>query len=72
MSNSYHKGQHVQWSWGGGSASGKIDERFERRVKRTLKSSEIVRNGSKDGPAYLVVQSDGDKVIKLGSELSSA
>ena len=72
MSNSYRKGQHVQWSWGNGSGTGKVAERFERHVKRTLQGSEIVRNGSEDDPAYLIEQEDGHKVLKLGSELSAA
>ncbi len=70
--NSFRQGQKVRWQWGGGSADGKIVERFERRVQRTLKGSKIVRNGSKSNPAYLVEQSDGDKVLKLGSELDEA
>lgn len=70
--NSFREGQKVCWQWGAGAADGKIVERFERRVQRTLKGSKIVRNGSKDDPAYLVEQSDGDKVLKLGSELDEA
>ncbi len=66
---SFSKGQTVKWHWGSGEASGKIDERFDRRVQRTLKGSKIVRNGSKENPAYLIEQEDGDKVLKLGSEL---
>jgi len=46
-----------------------IAERFERRVQRTLKGSRIVRNGSKANPAYLIDQDDGNRVLKLGSEL---
>lgn len=71
-SNSYRKGQSVSWKWGGGTASGKVADRFERSVTRTLKGSEITRNGSKDDPAYLLEQQDGDRVIKLGSELAAA
>lgn len=71
MSNSFQKGQNVQWNWGNGSASGKVRERFERKVQRTLKGSKIVRKGSRDNPAYLIEQEDGDKVLKLGSELDA-
>ena len=59
-SNSYRVGQAVTWKWGDGEAEGKIEERFEREVTRTIKGSEITRKG------------DGDKVLKLGSELGSA
>lgn len=68
-SNSFQSGQYVQWDWGNGTASGQIEERFEREVTRTLKGSEITRKGDDDDPAYLIKQDDGDKVLKLGSEL---
>lgn len=70
MANAYGKGDKVSWHWGSGTAQGKVDDRFERRVQRTLKGTKVVKNGTKDNPAYLIVQSDGDKVLKRGSELS--
>jgi hypothetical protein len=71
-SRSFHKGQTVHWNWGSGTAEGKVAERFERRVQRTLKGSKIVRNGSSANPAYLIEQDDGAKVLKLGSELTAS
>ena len=47
-SNSFRTDQYVQWSWGSGTAKGQIKERFEREVTRTLKGSEITRDGSED------------------------
>ena len=41
------------------------------RVERTLKGSKIVRNGTEEAPAYLIVQDDGDKVLKLHTELDA-
>ncbi len=70
MANAYRKGEAVSWHWGSGTAHGKVDEKFERRVQRTLKGAKVVKNGTTDNPAYLIVQSDGDKVLKRGSELS--
>ncbi|RIV85725.1 DUF2945 domain-containing protein [Aurantiacibacter zhengii] len=70
-SNSFQSGQYVQWDWGNGTASGQIEDRFEREVTRTLQGSEITRNGEEDNPAYLIKQEDGDKVLKLGSELEA-
>lgn len=70
MSNSYHPGQEVEWNWGNGTGDGRVMERFERKVRRTLQGAEITRNGSRDNPAYLIKQDDGDKVLKLGSELN--
>ncbi|ANY20164.1 hypothetical protein A6F68_01651 [Tsuneonella dongtanensis] len=61
----------MRWQWGGGHAEGRVAERFERRVQRTLKGSKIVRNGSEENPAYLVEQDDGSKALKLGSELEA-
>lgn len=64
-------GQRVTWHWGSGTAEGKIAERFERDVSRTIKGSKITRHGSKDNPAFLIEQDDGGKVLKLASELSA-
>ncbi|MFL0412616.1 DUF2945 domain-containing protein [uncultured Sphingomonas sp.] len=69
MANSIHKGDKVSWHWGSGTAHGKVEERFERRVQRTLKGAKVVKNGTKDNPAFLIAQEDGAKVLKRGSEL---
>lgn len=71
-SNSFQTNQYVEWNWGSGTACGQIEERFEREVSRTIKGNEVTRDGSEDNPAYLIKQDDGDKVLKLGSELSAA
>lgn len=68
---SFRSGQHVTWNWGNGTAKGQIAERFERKVTRTLKGSEVTREGSAEDPAYLIRQNDGDEVLKLGSELNA-
>ena len=70
-SNSFQTNQHIQWDWGNGTGKGQIKERFEREVTRTLKGSEVTRDGSEDNPAYLIKQEDGDEVLKLGSELEA-
>jgi len=72
MSNKFREGQKVKWNWGNGEGTGKVEERFERRVHRTFKGSKIVKNGTEDNPAYVIEQEDGDKVLKRGSELSPA
>ena len=68
----FRAGQAVRWQWSGNTAAGKVVQRFERRVQRTIKGSRIVRNGSADDPAYLIEQGDGDRVLKLGSELTAS
>ena len=67
--NSFQTNQYVEWDWGNGTAKGQITDRFERKVKRTLKGSEVTRDGDSDNPAYLIKQDDGDEVLKLGSEI---
>jgi len=63
------KGDKVMWRWGKGQATGKIESIFPRKVKRTIKGAAIVRNGTKENPALLIKQDDGDKVLKLKSEI---
>ncbi len=63
------KGDNVNWNGGKGKAEGKIKEEFDKPVKRKIKGTEVKRNASKDDPAYLIEQEDGDKVLKSGSEL---
>ena len=72
MSDTFRKGQKVTWAWGEGTATGTITERYTRKVTRTIKGSQITRNGDKDNPAYLIEQEDGDEVLKLASELKAA
>ena len=62
-------GSAVNWKFGAGEASGKVLELFERRVSRTIKGKRITRNGTPDNPAVLIEQADGDRVLKLSSEL---
>ena len=66
----YRKGTEVSWSWGSGTATGKVQETFTEKVTRTIKGTEVTRNASDDEPAYLVEQEDGDRVLKSESELS--
>ena len=71
MSDSFRKGARVRWNWGRGSGEGKVIERFERRVSRTIAGRRITRVGTAENPAYLIGQEDGGKVLKRGSELRS-
>lgn len=69
---SYGKGDQVSWAWSNGRGTGKVTETFTRKVTRTLKGSEITRNGTHDDPALLIEQDDGDEVLKLSSEVDAA
>ncbi|NSX54010.1 DUF2945 domain-containing protein [Parasulfitobacter algicola] len=66
----YSKGDTVKWNWGNGTGQGEIVEKYTSDITKTLKGTEVTRNASKDDPAYLVEQNDGDQVLKSGSELS--
>jgi hypothetical protein len=65
-------GTPVTWSWGNGTAEGKVTEIHHDKITRTLGGSEITRNGSDDDPALLIEQEDGTEVLKLRSEVERA
>lgn len=69
---SYKKGAKVEWNWGNGKACGTVKEVHTEKISKTIKGSEITRNGSEDNPAYYIEQADGDHVLKLESELGKA
>jgi len=65
-------GSEVSWSWGNGSASGKVTEVHHDTVERQIKGEKIKRKGSDDDPAYVIEQEDGTRVLKLKSELDQS
>jgi len=69
MSKTYQTNTKVQWDWGNGVAEGYIREVFRESVTKTIKGTEVKRNGSEDDPAYLIEQKDGGNVLKLHSEI---
>lgn len=66
------KGTKVKWNWGSGTASGKVIETHAEEVHKTIKGSKITRKGEKGNKALLIEQEDGDKVLKLESEVERA
>ena len=68
----FRQGSAVKWKFGAGEATGTVLEVIEKRVSRTLKGKRITRNGTSDNPAVLLEQADGDRVLKLSSELERA
>jgi hypothetical protein len=68
----YRKGTKVEWKWGNGKGTGKVAESFTEKVTRTIKGEKITCGASKDDPAYLIEQEDGDRVLKGHSELKKA
>lgn len=65
-------GDKVEWSWGNGTAEGKVADTHTTKITRTIKGSEVTRKGSDDDPALEIKQDDGTKVLKLASEVSKA
>lgn len=68
----FDTGTEVQWNWGNGTGTGTITKRYTSDVTKTLKGTKVTRKASKDNPAYLIAQEDGDQVLKSKSELSRA
>lgn len=64
------KGSEVKWQWSSGEASGKVIETFTISVTKIIKGSEITRNGESGNKALFIEQKDGDKVLKLESEVT--
>ena len=63
------EGTEVEWKWGNGKATGKVEEVFNHDVEKTIDGEKISRKASKDCPSYLIIQSDGQRVIKSKSEI---
>ena len=72
MAKGHSKGTNVRWKWGDSHASGQVSEAFTRKITRTLKGTEVTKNGTEDCPAYLIEQEDGTEVLKLHSEVQRA
>lgn len=72
VSKHYAVNTKVEWDWGNGTGTGKIQQKFTEDVSRQIDGSEIKRNGTSDDPAYLIEQEDGQRVLKKHSELRKA
>ena len=66
------KGTQVTWKYGTGTAIGKIESTHKEPITVKIKGHDIHRNGSADDPALVIVQENGDKVLKLQSEVKAA
>ena len=64
------EGTKVQWKWGSGTATGKVSKTYTAEVTKTIKGTEITRNGENNNKALYIEQEDGDKVLKLENEVS--
>ncbi|TXD53334.1 MULTISPECIES: DUF2945 domain-containing protein [unclassified Polaribacter] len=66
------KGTYVKWNWGNGTAKGKVQETFKEKITKTIKGSEVVRNGEEGNKALYIQQEDGGYLLKLESEVERA
>lgn len=63
------EGTKVRWKWGKGTAAGKVQDIFERKVTTTIKGTEVTRNGEPGNRALFIKQENGNEVLKLESEV---
>jgi len=63
------KGTQVKWKWGDGTAQGKVQETYTQKVSKTIKGTEVTRNGEEGNKALYIQQEDGDYVLKNESEV---
>lgn len=64
------EGTDIKWKWGSGYAEGRVKERYESTVRRTIDGSTITRHGEPDNPALVIEQPDRQTVLKLESEVA--
>lgn len=65
------KGETVNWKYGKGEAEGKVEEIFTDPVEKKIKGTTVKRNATKQEPAVLIKQKNGNEVLKSESELKS-
>ncbi|MEM8527520.1 MAG: DUF2945 domain-containing protein [Bacteroidota bacterium] len=62
-------GTKVSWKWGNGTAEGKVVETYTEKVVKTIAGQKVTRDGEEGNKALYIEQEDGDKVLKLESEV---
>lgn len=63
------KGSKVTWKWGNGKASGVVEETYTSKTTKTIKGTEVTRNGEEGNKALYIKQDDGDYVLKSEDEV---
>lgn len=63
------EGTQVKWTWGNGTATGKVQETFTETVTKTIKGSDVTRKGEEGDKALYIKQDDGDYVLKNENEV---
>ncbi|WP_292949860.1 DUF2945 domain-containing protein [Olleya sp. UBA1516] len=62
-------GTEVQWDWGHGTAKGKVEETYTKKITKTIKGTKVTREGTSGNKALFIKQSDGDFVLKSENEV---
>ena len=62
-------GSEVGWLWAGTLVSGRVVEIHPTRHEILTKGKNIVRNGSLNDPALVILHSKGSLVLKLKHEI---
>ena len=63
------EGTEVMWIWGSGTAQGKVQNTYPNSVTKTIKGTDVTRNGEEGNKALYIKTSEGDMVLKLESEV---
>lgn len=63
------QGTKVKWEWGNGTAEGKVQSTFTKKVTRIIDGNEVTRDGEVNNKALYIEQEDGTNVLKLESEV---
>jgi len=63
------QGSKVKWKWGSGTAIGKVQETYAKQITKTIKGTDVTRDGTTNNKALYIKQDEGDYVLKLENEV---
>ncbi len=63
------KGTVVKWNWGNGQATGKVEETYSKKITKTIKGTEVTRNGENNNKALYIKLDDGNYALKSENEV---
>ncbi|QTE22231.1 DUF2945 domain-containing protein [Polaribacter cellanae] len=52
------KGTKVSWKWGRGTAEGKVEKTYTKEITKTIKGTEVTRNGEERNKALYMKQKE--------------
>ena len=63
------QGSKVKWKWGSGTAIGKVQDTYTKQITKTIKGTDVTRDGSTNNKALYIKQDEGEYVLKLENEV---